>query len=106
VAPIDLPKIGQLIFEQPDFERFPCLRLAYDALAAGGSAPTILNAANEIAVQAFLDGRMGFRLIDRLIARVMDKLTHEAADSIAAVMDKDAAARRLANELINELMHA
>ncbi len=106
VAPIDLPKIGQLVFEQPDFERFPCLRLAYDALKAGGSAPTILNAANEVAVQAFLDGRMGFRMIDRLIARVMDKLPHEAVDSIAAVMDKDAGARRLANESINELMPA
>ena len=100
VAPIDLVKIGQLIFEQPDFERFPCLRLAYEALRAGGTAPTILNAANEIAVEAFLDGRMGFRMIDRLIARVMDKLPHEAADSIGAVMEKDAAARRLANELM------
>jgi 1-deoxy-D-xylulose-5-phosphate reductoisomerase len=100
VAPIDLPKIGQLIFEQPDFERFPCLRLAFDALRAGGSAPTILNAANEIAVEAFLQGRMGFRMIDRLIARVMEKLPHEAVGSIEAVMEKDAAARRLANELM------
>ncbi|HEX8957604.1 MAG TPA: 1-deoxy-D-xylulose-5-phosphate reductoisomerase [Burkholderiaceae bacterium] len=99
VAAIDLPKIGQLIFEQPDFGRFPCLRLAYDALRAGGSAPAILNAANEVAVQAFLDGRMGFRMIDRLIARVMDKLPHGDVDSIEAVLDKDADARRLANEL-------
>ena len=104
VAPIDLPKIGQLIFEQPDFARFPCLRLAYEALRAGGSAPTILNAANEIAVQAFLDGRMGFRMIDRLIARVMDKLPHGEVDSIDAVLDKDAAARSLANELISGQM--
>ncbi|HEX7644935.1 MAG TPA: 1-deoxy-D-xylulose-5-phosphate reductoisomerase [Burkholderiaceae bacterium] len=101
VAAIDLPKIGQLIFEQPDLGRFPCLRLAYDALRAGGSAPAILNAANEVAVQAFLDGRMGFRMIDRLIARVMDKLPHGDVDSIDAVLDKDAAARRLANELMH-----
>jgi len=96
-----LAKIGQLAFEQPDVERFPCLHLAYEALRAGGSAPTILNAANEIAVEAFLNGRMGFRMIDRLIERVMDKLPHEAVESIEAVMEKDAAARRLANELMH-----
>ena len=101
VAAIDLAKIGQLVFEQPDFERFPCLRLAYDALRAGGCAPTILNAANEIAVEAFLNGRMGFRMIDRLIEQVMNKLPHEAVESIEAVMEKDAAARRLANELMH-----
>lgn len=101
VAPMDLAKIGQLQFEQPDFERFPCLRLAYEALRAGGSAPAILNAANEVAVQAFLDGRMGFRMIDRLIERVMDKLPHGEVDSIEAVLHKDAAARSLANELMH-----
>ncbi|HEY8024502.1 MAG TPA: 1-deoxy-D-xylulose-5-phosphate reductoisomerase [Burkholderiaceae bacterium] len=100
VAPIDLAKIGQLIFEQPDFQRFPCLRLAYDALRAGGSAPTILNAANEVAVQAFLDGRIGFRMIDQLISRVMDKIAPEASHDIDTVMHHDQTARTQTHAMI------
>ncbi|MFI4938843.1 MAG: 1-deoxy-D-xylulose-5-phosphate reductoisomerase [Burkholderiales bacterium] len=100
VAPIDLAKIGQLLFEAPDFNRFPCLKLAYDALQAGGSAPAILNAANEVAVQAFLDGQIGFRMIDRLIARVMDKLPHGAVHDIDAVLEQDRAARATAHSLL------
>jgi 1-deoxy-D-xylulose-5-phosphate reductoisomerase len=100
VAPIDLAKIAQLTFEQPDFERFPCLRLAYDALRAGGSAPTILNAANEVAVQSFLDGQIGFRMIDQLIARVMDKMAPVATVDIDAVLQQDGAARVLAQQLM------
>src|SRR5471030_3039893 len=66
VAQLDLTQVGTLQFERPDFERFPCLALAYTALRAGGTAPTLLNAANEVAVQAFLDLRIGFRDIDRV----------------------------------------
>jgi 1-deoxy-D-xylulose-5-phosphate reductoisomerase len=100
VAPMDLAKIGQLQFEQPDFARFPCLKLAYDALRAGGSAPAILNAANEVAVQAFLDGQIGFRMIDQLIASVMERLPHGAVADIEAVLEQDRAARSLARTLI------
>jgi 1-deoxy-D-xylulose-5-phosphate reductoisomerase len=100
VAGIDLTRIGQLVFERPDFARFPCLKLAYDALQAGGSAPAIMNAANEIAVQAFLDSRIGFRMIDQLIARVMDRLPSGAVSDIDAVFEQDRHARDLAHSFI------
>ncbi|UTY59213.1 1-deoxy-D-xylulose-5-phosphate reductoisomerase [Massilia sp. erpn] len=103
VAQLDLTQIGSLQFEKPDFARFPCLALAFDALRAGGTAPALLNAANEVAVQAFLDQRIGFRQIDRVIARVMDELPHGAASSIEALMAQDAAARAAAETLIGAL---
>jgi hypothetical protein len=96
VAQLDLTQIATLQFERPDFKRFPCLALAFDALRAGGTAPALLNAANEVAVQAFLDLKIGFRQIDRVIAHVMEALPHGAADSIEAVMAQDAAARAAA----------
>jgi 1-deoxy-D-xylulose-5-phosphate reductoisomerase len=100
VDAVDLTRIGQLHFERPDFARFPCLKLAYDALLAGGTAPAILNAANEVAVQAFLDGRIGFRKIDQVIARVMDKLPHGEITDIAALLEHDRRARETAQSLI------
>jgi 1-deoxy-D-xylulose-5-phosphate reductoisomerase len=100
VKGIDLAAIGKLVFERPDLVRFPCLKLAYDALQAGGSAPAIMNAANEIAVQEFLDGRIGFRAIDQLIARVMDKLPSSALSDIDSVFEQDRIARDIANSLI------
>lgn len=100
VGAVDLTKIGALQFECPDFQRFPCLGLAYDALRAGGTAPAILNAANEIAVQAFLDRKIGFRMIDQLISRVMDKLPHGVAGSIEAIFEDDRRAREAASSLI------
>lgn len=100
VPPIDLIQIAQLSFERPDFLRFPCLKLAYDALQAGGSAPAIMNAANEIAVQAFLDSRIGFRVIDQLIARVMDAMPSVAITDIESVFAQDRCARELANSFI------
>jgi len=100
VGALDLARIGQLDFRRPDFERFPCLKLAYDALAAGGSAPAILNAANEVAVAAFLEGRIGFRTIDRLIARVMEQMPHEDLSDIAALLEQDRCARAAAEEFI------
>ena len=100
VPPIDLIQIAQLSFERPDFLRFPCLKLAYDALQAGGSAPAIMNAANEIAVQAFLDSRIGFRAIDQLIARVMDAMPSVAITDIESVFAQDRCARELANSYI------
>ncbi|QJD93471.1 1-deoxy-D-xylulose-5-phosphate reductoisomerase [Duganella dendranthematis] len=100
VAQLDLTQIATLQFEKPDFTRFPCLALAFDALRAGGTAPALLNAANEVAVQAFLDRKIGFRQIDRVIAQVVDTLPHGAAHSIDAVLAQDAAARAAAQACI------
>ncbi len=100
VAQLDLTQIATLQFEKPDFNRFPCLKLAFDALRAGGTAPALLNAANEVAVQAFLDLKIGFRQIDRVIAHVVETLPHGAAHSIEAVMAQDAAARAAAEACI------
>src|SRR3972149_7048205 len=72
--PLDLGALGQLTFEKPDHARFPCIRLAYDALRAGGTAPAVLNAANEVAVDAFLAGRLRFTgiapVIEETLARI------------------------------------
>jgi len=100
VAQLDLTVVGTLQFEKPDFQRFPCLALAFEALVAGGTAPALLNAANEVAVQAFLDERIGFRDIDRVIARVMHENEHGAASSIDAVMAQDARARQAASLIV------
>ena len=101
VTAVDLAQIGQLAFQRPDFERFPCLKLAYDALLAGGAAPTILNAANEVAVEAFLERKIGFRTIDRLIAQVMDELPNGEVTSIEALLEQDRRAREVAQALIH-----
>jgi 1-deoxy-D-xylulose-5-phosphate reductoisomerase len=93
VAQLDLAQIGQLFFERPDLGRFPCLKLAYDALQAGGSSAAILNAANEVAVQAFLNQEIGFRMIDQVIARVMDKLPHAPLADIDSLIEQDQLAR-------------
>ncbi|MEO6921181.1 MAG: 1-deoxy-D-xylulose-5-phosphate reductoisomerase [Collimonas sp.] len=101
VSPLDLTVIGQLQFSRPDLQRFPCLKLAYDALRAGGSAATILNAANEVAVQAFLDEKIGFRMIDQLIARTLDSLPLCAVTDIDMLLEQDQLARRTVNSLIS-----
>jgi 1-deoxy-D-xylulose-5-phosphate reductoisomerase len=101
VAPVDLIKIGQLAFIQPDFVRFPCLKLAYDALLAGGTAPAILNAANEVAVQAFLDRRIGFRTIDRVISSVMEALPCVEITSLDDLLEQDRRAREKALSFIH-----
>lgn len=100
VAPLDLTSFAKLEFKQPDLQRFPCLKLAYDALQAGGTAPAILNAANEIAVQAFLDGRIGFRQIDQLIARVLEVMPPTVVENIDALCMQDVRARELTQSLI------
>lgn len=102
VEPLDLFKIAQLDFHAPDFERFPCLRLAYDALAEGGTAPAILNAANEIAVAAFLDRQLSFLGIPRLIAATLEMLPAGPEGNLADVLAADSAARRIAARMIKE----
>jgi 1-deoxy-D-xylulose-5-phosphate reductoisomerase len=103
VAQLDLTTMAALEFHAPDMRRFPCLALAFDALRAGGTAPSLLNAANEVAVQAFLDRRIGFRDIDRVVRRVMDEEAHGAASSIEAVLAQDAQARRAAERIAGAL---
>ena len=103
VAALDLFKIAELKFERPDFERFPCLALAYRALREGDSAPATLNAANEIAVQAFLDGVIGFTMIPKVIGSVMDLLPIVKLASLADVLAADSAARRTAEQIIQKI---
>ena len=100
VAALDLTKIMQLNFQAADFVRFPCLALAYAALKEAKSAPTILNASNEVAVQAFLDGKIGFRMIDQIIARVMDRSVMSDVLDMDAILECDREARALTNEII------
>jgi 1-deoxy-D-xylulose-5-phosphate reductoisomerase len=102
VAALDLFQIGRLDFEAPDFERFPCLALAYQALRSGGTAPAILNAANEVAVAAFLERRLPFLGIARLIASTLEALPVGPEGSLADVLAADAAARRVAERLVGE----
>ena len=90
---LDLARVGALHFEQPDLQRFPCLRLAYEALAASGTAPTVLNAANEIAVASFLAGALGFRQIPELIEAVLSDSVPGAVTGIEDVLAADSAAR-------------
>jgi len=92
---LDLTKVGALTFEAPDVVRFPCLRLAREALSAGGCAPAILNAANEVAVAAFLEGHVGFLQIADLIARALDRVPPRPLDSIGTCVEVDAETRRL-----------
>lgn len=100
VSPLDLIKVRQLNFEAPDFQRFPCLDLAYQALRAGRSAPTILNASNEVAVQAFLDGKIGFRMIDQIIERCLNQIEIDSAHDIESILAADARTRLVASDLI------
>jgi 1-deoxy-D-xylulose-5-phosphate reductoisomerase len=92
---LDLTKVGALTFEAPDPVRFPCLRLAREALSAGGCAPAILNAANEVAVAAFLEGHVRFIQIADLIARALDRVSPRPLDSIETCVDVDTETRRL-----------
>jgi 1-deoxy-D-xylulose-5-phosphate reductoisomerase len=102
VGPLDLFKVGRLDFQAPDFGRFRCLRLAYDALAAGGTAPAILNAANEVAVAAFLERRLSFLGIAAVNEATMQALPATSEGSLSDVLAADAAARNVAGRLIEE----
>ena len=103
VKPLDLCKVAMLNFIPPDFERFPCLRLAYQALRAAGTAPALLNAANEAAVAAFLDKQIPFLAIPRVIESVLNELQINAVNELDDVLDADGEARRAADLLIRKL---
>ncbi len=100
---LDLARIGTLSFEQPDLDRFPALRVAREALEAGGGVPIVLNAANEEAVAAFLDRRIGFLDIVQTVEAAVARTSAAAPQSIAEVIDIDRAARALAKEYMSEM---
>ncbi|MEK6595679.1 MAG: 1-deoxy-D-xylulose-5-phosphate reductoisomerase [Pseudomonadota bacterium] len=103
VSALDMFKVAHLDFEQPDFERFPCLRLAYQALGAGGNMPAVLNAANEIAVESFLKRRMSFTAIPTMIAHVMQTVKQEEITTLDDVLRTDRLARDVALEWLESL---
>ena len=105
VAPLDLVKVARLDFSEADFSRFPCLRLAYKALNDGGTATAILNAANEVAVQAFLDEQIRFTDIAKIIEDVLIELPLHEASSLEQILTDDAAARHLAMSKIGLCTH-
>ena len=98
VAPLDLFRVARLDFEAPDEQRFPCLRLARQAAEAGGCAPAMLNAANEVAVSAFLERRIRFTEIASMLGGGLQAESNTAADSLDAVLHADAKARSLAED--------
>lgn len=103
VEPLDLFAVKRLDFEAPDFERFPCLSRAYEAARAGGTVPAILNAANEVAVAAFLEERIRFTAIPDVISHCMDKIRPGTANDIDEVLAADQSAREAANQYISQL---
>jgi 1-deoxy-D-xylulose-5-phosphate reductoisomerase len=100
---IDFSELAQLTFEKPDLERFPCLGLAYGALEKGGNATCIMNGANEVAVAAFLEGRIHFTRIPEIIATTMARCTFVAQPDLDAIYSTDFEAKRIASDLINGL---
>ncbi|MBM4206536.1 MAG: 1-deoxy-D-xylulose-5-phosphate reductoisomerase [Gammaproteobacteria bacterium] len=103
--PLNIFDVRRMDFEEPNLQRFPCLRLAYNAINAGGTMPTVLNAANEIAVEAFLDRRIKFTDIPVIIERTMAAIAVTAADSLEIILEHDQKARTVAKEIITELIH-
>ncbi|MDE3131430.1 MAG: 1-deoxy-D-xylulose-5-phosphate reductoisomerase, partial [Acidobacteriota bacterium] len=102
---LDLPALGALTFESPDLDTFTCLRLAREAGIAGGTAPCTLNAANEVAVHAFLAGRLAFLGIAETIERTLARLPAQPVHSFDSLLDADLVARRVASEVVERLPH-
>jgi 1-deoxy-D-xylulose-5-phosphate reductoisomerase len=104
IAALDLATVGELSFQAVDLEAFPCLRLAGEAARAGGTAPCVLNAANEIAVHAFLEGRLRFLEIPEVIERTLDQLGDEPVRSFESLYAADRQARAVAGEAVAGLV--
>jgi 1-deoxy-D-xylulose-5-phosphate reductoisomerase len=100
---LDLARAGRLDFTSPAHDRFPCLGLAYRALRTGGTLPVVLNAANEVAVESFLEGKLGFMDIPRVIQRTMDAHDVEAHPTLQAIRRVDGWARRHARDTARAL---
>ena len=99
---LDLVELAKLTFEAPSFERFPCLRLAIEAMSAGGNATTVLNAANEEAVSAFLNRKIGFMAIPTLVETALEKIDWLPAQELPQIIDSDSEARQLVRHLITK----
>ena len=98
---IDFPKLKEMTFFEPDLDRFQCLQLAFDALETGGTMPAALNAANEIAVQRFLDGKISFLQIPETICRTMEQHTSTSSPTLEDIIDADSSARTFAKSICN-----
>ena len=103
VSALDLQAVGELTFEPVDLDAFPCLRLAGVAAREGGTAPCVLNAANEIAVHAFLEGRLRFLEIPEVIEHTLSQLEVEPVHSFESLYDADRRARTVAGEAVERL---
>ena len=104
VEKLDFFAISKLEFEQPDYERFPCLRLAEESIRKGGTAPAILNAANEVAVASFLDNKLKFTDIPYIVEQTLKNLTSRVADTLKEILEDDLAARKEAETLIHSMV--
>ena len=100
VLPLNIFEVGQMDFEKPSLERFPCLRLAYHAIKAGGIIPTVLNAANEVAVDEFLNKRIKFTDIPVIIEQCMTRFSADSADSLEIILQVDQQAREQSHQII------
>ena len=103
VEPLDIFEVAKLEFEQPDLNRFPCLKMAYESLNTGGTATTILNAANEIAVDAFLDTQLAFTHIARVIEKTLETASIKPASDLDSILSADVQAREQAREIVKQL---
>ncbi len=103
VEPLNIFDVRQMDFEEPDLQRFPCLRLAYQAIKDGGILPTVLNAANEVAVDAFLNEIIRFTDIARVIEKTLVQFSAEEADSLQKILQADQQSRDVANQLVEEM---
>ena len=104
VAPLSLTQLANLSFTDPELERFPCLSLAFAAAKTGGTAPAVLNAANEIAVAAFLDEGLPYLQIPRVVESVLNTISSVNADSLELILDVDARARQAAQVVVKEFL--
>ena len=105
VEPLNIFDVGRMDFQEPDLERFPCLRLAYEAIATGGIMPTVLNAANEIAVEAFLNETVRFTDIPVIIEQCMKQFEAKVADTLEIILEADQQARLVSSQIIAEFTH-
>jgi len=104
VSPLSLTQLAALSFTEPELDRFPCLSLAFSAAAAAGTAPTVLNAANEIAVAAFLEQGLPYLKIPVVVDKVLNTISSVNADSLELILDLDGRARRIAEEVVKEML--
>jgi 1-deoxy-D-xylulose-5-phosphate reductoisomerase len=100
---LDLAALGRLDFEKPDLQRFPALRIAREAMEAGGAAPIVLNAANEVAVESFLRGRIRFPEIGRVVEQALEEASFESPHSIAEVLEIDRMTRTRVEASMTEI---